>query len=159
MAQLIITASIAIVPPVNATPKVRASIQSLLREIAPGLHQVLHRAVGRIRQSGPRRTGRMASRARVRRLRPQLPGGVSAELRLPLFYSSFTNEVNASRGWFDQLEKDVERALVVLGNLYVSRLAAIYVDQIFQQLSPGRSTKPRHGKSAPHAWRLHIILK
>ena len=104
VAQLIITASIAIVPPVNATPKVRASIQSLLREIAPGLQQVLNRAVGRIRQSGPRQTGRMASRARVRRLRPQLPGGVSAELRLPavLFERSRTRStprVDGSTSW------------------------------------------------------------
>ena len=161
VAQLIITATLAIIPPVNATPKVRASIQSLLREIAPGLHQVLHRAVGRIRQSGPRPNREDGKQSSC----PSPPASGAgrcqcAELRLArCFIRAFTNEVNASRGWFDQLEKDVERALVVLGNLYVSRLAAIYADQIFQQLVRVAARRRGHGKSAPHAWRLHIILK
>lgn len=73
--------------------------------------------------------------ARVRRLRSPVPGGVSYELRLSIFYASFTNEINrSSLGWFGELEAEVERAIYALANRIVKQFLDIYASLVFHRL-------------------------
>ena len=66
------------------------------------------------------------------------------------FYASFTNQFNrGSRGWFDELEQEVERAVFVLANAIAAELLRTYPNEIFRRLvriarrSAGRVTVRR----------------
>ena len=72
---------------------------------------------------------------RVKRVRSPVPGGVSYELRLSAFYSSFTNEINrSSLGWFTDLEREVSRAVYALANTVIKQLLSVFAELVFAQL-------------------------
>ena len=150
MAHLAIIATVQVPFVRGQTPAIRDRIIGARREIAFGLQQILNQARQQARTQGPRRTGKMLRGARVRRLRSPVPGGVSYELRLSIFYASFTNEINrSSLRWFNDLEAEVERAVYALANRVIKGLLSIYADLVFAQLirvvarTPGRLVSAR----------------
>ena len=150
MAHLAIIATVQIPFVRGQTPAIRGRIIAARRQLAGGMQAIMNQARSQARAQGPRDTGKMLRGARVRRLRSPVPGGVSYELRLSIFYASFTNEINrSSRDWFGELEAEVERAIYALANRIIKQFLDVYASLVFHQLvriaarSSGRITTRR----------------
>ena len=135
MAGLVLTASLIYPPTRGASPPAREAIAMERRRGAKEVRDVLNAARRTARANGPRNTGAMLRSARVRRLRAQYPGAVSFELRISKFYASFTNSKGRHRGWFDNLEKEVERLVYGVGVRSAQRLLKAYPNVIFHYLT------------------------